>query len=92
MRVAQVFDGGAAQAAGLSAGDLLVAIDGLRVAPGQIDKLLARYRTGDRLDLHAFRRDELQVLPVTLAREPAAQFKVKLDAGRHAARSRWLGQ
>ncbi|MCY1291341.1 hypothetical protein D9M70_405270 [compost metagenome] len=92
VRVTQVLDGGAAQAAGLSAGDLLVAIDGLRVAPGQVDKLLGRYRTGDRVDLHAFRRDELQVLPVTLAREPAAQFKVKLADGRHAARSRWLGQ
>ncbi|SCU74465.1 hypothetical protein CNECB9_180001 [Cupriavidus necator] len=69
-----------------------MALDGLRVAPGQLDKLLARYRTGDRIELHAFRRDELQARPVTLAREPAAQFKVKLESGRHAARSRWLGQ
>ncbi|SOY51495.1 M61 family metallopeptidase [Cupriavidus taiwanensis] len=92
VRVTQVLDGGAAQAAGLSAGDLLVAVDGLRVAPGQLDKLLARYRPGDRVELHAFRRDELQALPVTLAREPAAQYKLKPEGGRHAARSRWLGQ
>ncbi|MCO4864034.1 M61 family metallopeptidase [Cupriavidus sp. WGlv3] len=92
VRVTQVLDGGAAQAAGLSAGDLLVAIDGVRMAPGQLDKLLARYRPGDRIELHAFRRDELQALPVTLAREPAAQFKLKAEGGRHAARSRWLGQ
>ncbi|NUT13149.1 MAG: M61 family metallopeptidase [Cupriavidus sp.] len=92
VRVIQVLDGGAAQAAGLSAGDLLVAVDGVRVAPGQLDKLLARYRTGDRIELHAFRRDELQALAVTLAREPAAQFKLKAEGGRHAARSRWLGQ
>ncbi|NOV26142.1 M61 family peptidase [Cupriavidus necator] len=92
VRVTQVLDGGAAQAAGLSAGDLLVAVDGLRVAPGQLDKLLARYRTGDRIEVHAFRRDELQVLPVTLAREPAAQYKLKPEGARHAARSRWLGQ
>ncbi|SPR98368.1 M61 family metallopeptidase [Cupriavidus taiwanensis] len=92
VRVTQVLDGGAAQAAGLSAGDLLVAVDGLRAAPGQLDKLLARYRTGDRIEVHAFRHDELQVLPVTLAREPAAQFKLKPEGGRHTARSRWLGQ
>ncbi|SPA45727.1 M61 family metallopeptidase [Cupriavidus taiwanensis] len=92
VRVSQVLDGGAAQAAGLSAGDLLVAVDSVRVAPGQLDKLLARYRSGDRIELHAFRRDELQVLPVTLAREPAAQYKLKAEGGRHAARSRWLGQ
>ncbi|SPA12668.1 putative Peptidase M61, glycyl monoaminopeptidase [Cupriavidus taiwanensis] len=92
VRVTQVLDGGAAQAAGLSAGDLLVAVDGVRAAPGQLDKLLARYRPGDRIELHAFRRDELQALPVTLAREPAAQFKLKAEGGRHAARSRWLGQ
>jgi len=91
VRVTQVLDDGAAQAAGVSAGDLLAAIDGLRVAPGQLDKLLARYRTGDRAELHVFRRDELQVLPLTLAREPAAQFKVSLETGRHASRTRWLG-
>ncbi|MBV8273161.1 MAG: M61 family metallopeptidase [Cupriavidus sp.] len=92
VRVSQVLDGGAGQAAGLSAGDLLAAVDGLRVAPGQLDKLLARYRAGDRTELHVFRRDELQVLRVTLAREPAVQYKVSVEAGKHAGRTRWLGQ
>jgi len=92
VRVSQVLDQGAGQRAGLSAGDLIAAVDGLRVAPGQLDKLLSRYRPGDRAELHVFRRDELQVLPVTLAREPATQYKVKLEAGKHAGRSRWLGQ
>jgi len=92
VRVSQVLDGGAGQAAGLSAGDLLAAVDGLRVAPGQVDKLLARYRAGDQVELHVFRRDELQVLPVTLAREPAVQYKVSVEAGKHAGRARWLGQ
>lgn len=91
VRVSQVLDGGAGQAAGVSAGDLLVALDGLRLAPGQLDKLLARYRPGDRAELHVFRRDELQVLPVTLAREPAVQYKVSVESGKHAARVRWLG-
>lgn len=92
VRVSQVLDGGAGQAAGVSAGDLLVALDGLRLAPGQLDKQLARYRPGDAVQLHLFRRDELQVLPVTLAREPAMQYKVNVEPGKHAARTRWLGQ
>lgn len=92
VRVSQVLDGGAGQAAGVSAGDLLVALDGLRLAPGQLEKQLARYRPGDTVELHVFRRDELQVLPVTLAREAAVQYKVTVDAGKHAARTRWLGQ
>ncbi|KWR88581.1 M61 family metallopeptidase [Cupriavidus sp. IDO] len=92
VRLTQVLDGGAAQEAGLSAGDLLVALDGLRVATGQLDKLLARYRVGDRIEVHAFRRDELQVLPLTLAREPAAQYKVSLESGRHAQRTHWLNR
>ena len=92
VRVSQVLDGGAGQQAGVSAGDLIAAVDGLRVAPGQLDKMLSRYRPGDRAELHVFRRDELQVLPVTLAREPATQYKVSLDPGKHAGRTRWLGQ
>ncbi|MGX0621877.1 putative metalloprotease with PDZ domain [Cupriavidus metallidurans] len=92
VRVSQVLDGGAGQKAGLSAGDLLAAVDGLRVAPGQLEKLLGRYRAGDRVELHVFRRDELQVLPVTLAREPAVQYKVSVETGKHVGRARWLGQ
>ena len=92
VRVSQVLDGGAGQKAGLSAGDLLAAVDGLRVAPCQLEKLLGRYRAGDRVELHVFRRDELQVLPVTLAREPAVQYKVSVETGKHVGRARWLGQ
>ncbi|WP_137928337.1 M61 family metallopeptidase [Cupriavidus sp. 2SB] len=92
VRVTQVLDGGAGQQGGLSAGDLLAAVDGLRVAPGQLDKMLARYRPGDEVALHVFRRDELHVLPVTLAREPATQYKVSVEADKHAGRARWLGQ
>ncbi|AOZ07659.1 M61 family metallopeptidase [Cupriavidus malaysiensis] len=92
VRVTQVLDGGAGQAAGLSAGDLLAAVDGLRVAPGQLDKLLGRYRPGDRAELHVFRRDELMCLPLAFAREPATQYRLSLAAGKQAARARWLGQ
>jgi predicted metalloprotease with PDZ domain len=70
--LATVFEGGAAHRGGLSAGDVLVAIDGLRVeAPAGLDTLLAQYRPGDRVVVHVFRRDELRVFTVRL-NAPAA--------------------
>lgn len=64
----QVHEGGAAHRAGLSALDVLIAIDGLRVNgnPSNVDTLLGRYRVGDRVTVHAFRRDELMAFDVTL--------------------------
>jgi len=67
-KLTQVHEGGAAHLAGLSAHDVLIAIDGLRVngtAPN-VEALLARYRVGDKVTVHAFRRDELMAFDVTL--------------------------
>jgi len=56
----------------LSAGDVLVAVDGLRVdAPAGLDVLLSQYRAGERVQVHVFRRDELRVFTVRLS-APAA--------------------
>jgi len=68
IKLTQVHEGGAAHRAGLSAGDVLVAIDGLRVngAPASVDGLLARYKVGETVDVHAFRRDELMHFRVKL--------------------------
>jgi len=67
-RLTQVHEGGAAHLAGLSALDIVIAIDGLRVNgnPSNVDALLSRYRVGDTLTVHAFRRDELMSFDVTL--------------------------
>jgi predicted metalloprotease with PDZ domain len=67
-KLTQVHEGGAAHQAGLSALDIVIAIDGLRVNgnPSNVDALLARYRVGDRVPVHAFRRDELMAFDVTL--------------------------
>jgi predicted metalloprotease with PDZ domain len=68
VKLSQVHEGGAAHRAGLSAGDVLVAVDGIRVtgAPAAVDGLLSRYRVGDTVAVHAFRRDELMVFDVKL--------------------------
>ena len=67
-KLSQVHEGGAAHAAGLSAGDLLIAVDGLRVAgnPNNLDGLLSRFKVGDTVAVHAFRRDELMTFDVVL--------------------------
>ena len=65
-RIAVAFEGGAAQKAGLSAHDTLLALDGLRVSSTNLDRLLSRYRVGDRVEIHVFRRDELRRFDVTL--------------------------
>jgi predicted metalloprotease with PDZ domain len=65
-----VFAGGAAQQSGLSAGDVIVALDGLRVNGATIEKMIAARRPGDVLDVHAFRRDELMQFRVTVGQAP----------------------
>lgn len=65
-KLAQVHQGGAAHAAGLSAGDVLVAVDGLRVTGTNLDTLLGRYAVGARVAIHAFRRDELMTFAAVL--------------------------
>jgi predicted metalloprotease with PDZ domain len=94
-RLAHVFDGSPAQAAGLSGGDALVALDDIRITSVNLDKLLARYRPGDRVRLHAFRRDELRLFDVRLAAKAPSKFTLIADAkapkAALTARRKWLG-
>ncbi|WP_207003477.1 M61 family metallopeptidase [Trinickia mobilis] len=71
-----VHDGSAAQKAGLSAGDVLVAVDGLRVTGSNLDALLARYLPGAKVEIHAFRRDELRVAQVKLDGPEVSRYKL----------------
>jgi predicted metalloprotease with PDZ domain len=92
--ITHVFNQTPAQAAGISGGDTLVALDGLRIGASNLDTLLARYQPGDAVSLHVFRRDELMRFDVKLARQPPARHALSVDmrAARtaHSARGRWL--
>ena len=80
--ISVVHDGGAAQAAGLSAGDVVIAVDGLRVNKGSLNKTIGERAIGDRVQLHAFRRDELFTVDVVVgAPEKKAAWFVIDDAG-----------
>ncbi|MBA3477475.1 MAG: M61 family metallopeptidase [Lautropia sp.] len=81
-------DGPAARA-GLSAGDRLMAVDGLRCDETALKAVLARRKPGSEIRIHAFRRDELIEATVILAAPPPL---ITLAAdGRNARRSAWLG-
>ncbi|MEJ2590992.1 MAG: PDZ domain-containing protein, partial [Candidatus Thiodiazotropha sp.] len=67
----QVFDHGAAQAAGLSAGDEVIAVDGLRLNAGGMENYIAQTPAGQSFTIHAFRRDELMQFEVTPLPAPA---------------------
>ncbi len=93
-KLATVYEGHAAHKAGLSGGDLLVALDGLRVTAANLDKLLERYRIGDTLTLHAFRRDELMSFSVKLLSDDVPKWDMKAAADKSVAAERgrkaWL--
>jgi len=88
-----VHEGSAAQKAGLSAGDVLIALDGLRVTGSNLDTLLARYQPGAKVEVHAFRRDELRTAQLKLEGPEVSRYKLTVADQRPAprkARERWL--
>ena len=63
-RLTHVFDDGPAQAAGLSAGDSIVAWDGLKVTANSLQSRIDRMVPGTQATVHGFRRDELMTFSV----------------------------
>ncbi|MDR5758223.1 PDZ domain-containing protein [Caballeronia sp. LZ035] len=91
--LAVVHEGGAAQKAGLSAGDVLVAIDGLRVTGANLEGLLSRYLPGAKVEIHAFRRDELRRTELKLDGPEVVRYLLTAIDGRGPSkqwRERWL--
>ncbi len=84
----QVHDAGAAQKAGLSAGDVLVALDGIRVTGSNLDGLLARYRAGDRVELHVFHRDVLRQVQLKLDAAEVTRYQLS-DADARGSAKKW---
>ncbi|HAB04842.1 MAG TPA: peptidase M61, partial [Alcanivorax sp.] len=90
-RLQVAYEQGAAMEAGLAAGDVVVAVDGLKASAGNLDTLLAGYQEGERVDVHAFRRDELMRFTVTLAASEADTAYLTLDGDGLSAKGRaWL--
>jgi predicted metalloprotease with PDZ domain len=91
--LAVVHENSAAQKAGLSAGDVLIAIDGLRVTGSNLDALMSRYLPGAKVEVHAFRRDELRRTEVRLDAPEVSRYTLTAIDGRGPSkqwRERWL--
>ncbi len=76
---AAIANGGSAEAAGVSPGDELVALDGLRVSAPNIDAQLRRYRVRDKSEVTVFRSDELLTLQLTWQEAPANTCWLEID-------------
>jgi len=90
VRLTTVYEGSPAQVAGLSAGDLLLAINGLRVTPSTLDRLLSRRQAGETVHIHAFRRDELMEFTVQLGAPAKDRHQLQLQRKRNSLRKNWL--
>jgi len=77
-RLTSVLEGSPAQRSGLSAGDVIFALNGIRVFPGKLDHMVARTPIGSYIIVHAFRRDEL------------AEFKVRAEPAPDDTCDLWL--
>jgi predicted metalloprotease with PDZ domain len=97
-RLTHVFDGGMAQAAGLSAGDRIIAVDHLQVTPDTLAKRIAQAPIDKTLAVHAFRRDELLRFDLRVHAPPADTATLwllpddQLTPAQLARRRAWLGQ
>lgn len=94
LRLQYVLDASAAQAAGLSPQDVLVAINGLRVTHGNLTARLKRCRNGEKVELQFFRDDELLSTTLKISAPIADTWQFTLDT--HASdaalhrRKAWL--
>jgi predicted metalloprotease with PDZ domain len=86
--VLRVVEQGALQQAGLSAGDVIIAVDGIRLNQAGLDSRLLRASVGDVWRLHAFRRDELHQFEVVLQAAEANTFVLAM-ANPEAAERGW---
>ena len=89
-----VLTGSPAERAGLAARDVLVAVDGVRASVDSLDKLMSTTRAGERIAVHAFRRDELMCFEIELAEAPLdtcfLALRAEVSSDTALRRARWL--
>jgi predicted metalloprotease with PDZ domain len=89
-----VLNDSAAHQAGLCAGDVIVAIDGLRATRGAIAKHPSRFAEGDTIAIDYFRHDVLNRTKLTIQSpsKDAVTLAVNSNAGAACgtARAAWL--
>jgi len=94
LELTAVLDDGPAQRAGLEPGDVLIALDRLKVDARRLKTRLARFEDGERISATVFRGDELLEVGLVLAAAPrnTCWLRLRDDAERaaEARREAWL--
>jgi predicted metalloprotease with PDZ domain len=93
--IRHVLNGSPAERAGLAPGDMLTAVDGLRVTTANLDTLIAHATSrAEPTMVHAFRRDELMVFSIQTQPAPndTCDLRILPDASPEAVQRRaaWL--
>ncbi|MCU0727579.1 MAG: PDZ domain-containing protein, partial [Planctomycetes bacterium] len=93
-KVKEVLDGSPARAAGLNAGDELIALDGFRL--GDLSERLAEKQAADRVVFTVCRRGRLREIPVVLGGDPGFDRALRPREGAGEREERlftgWLGE
>ena len=96
VRLTAVMDYGPAMEAGLSAGDIVVAIDGIKVSASNFDQLLESLQIGEDVEIYAFRRDELMRFEVVMRPSPPNTcylwLQQDLTQEQHSGQQSWANQ
>jgi predicted metalloprotease with PDZ domain len=87
-----ILDDGDLQRAGVAANDVIIAINGLKASKDNLPTLLAPFNPGDKIELHAFRRDELMTFIVTLTQGKADSWYLETVSDEKTTQNRdhWL--
>ena len=78
----------AASKAGLSSGDVVVAVDGIKASKDNIEKLFSNFEPGNQVSVYAFREDLLMQFEVTVEEAPLDTYY--FDIKDEAKLDRWL--
>lgn len=73
-KLTHVFDNDNAQKAGLSAGDIVIAADHIKVNKSNLEKIIQTYPPASQIILHGFRRDELMMFNLILDSSPSNTY------------------
>ncbi|MCS1411799.1 MAG: hypothetical protein M2R45_05001 [Verrucomicrobia subdivision 3 bacterium] len=94
--VVNVLSDGPAYAAGVMAGDELVAIDARKLEPDSLTKQLKKLGPGSEITLTLFRRDQLRHIPLVLGKRPRGKWTVSVSDSatteQKAAFKSWMHQ
>lgn len=77
-KIANVYDGGAAQLCGLSAGDIIISVNRIKTDHSQCVEYISTFPPGTNITIHAFHRDELTVFEAVPQEKPRHIVKLEL--------------